>query len=392
MKRCTKVLVVCHDAGGARSLIPVVHALGQQAVLVQAVVAGPSIPIWRNECTAGTAIEVADLITVPEAMRLLEACHTDTVLSAAGLYNRMEHTFRLAARRLGRRSLAVLDSWLNYAERFRREMNGVTQQCQPDVVCVMDDFSYEGMLAAGFTPQQLVVTGPPNLEATVRWCRAARPEQRHQWRAACGFSADDLVMTFFSEPFVIGPHGKHFEGPGALVGPDGRSLFGYTSGEILGAVIEELQGVCQDLCRPCKMIVKPHPAEYAECLRSLIEDTRSPWVELSIRSDGNAAQWIVMADVCIGMMTIALLEAALAGKPSLSVQLGLLESGADDPCLGNLFGYTMPIYHRTTLTDALRHACSNRVQELLPSPRYRLPVEGAAARVADVILTYDVTS
>jgi hypothetical protein len=88
----------------------------------------------------------------------------------------------------------------------------------------------------------------------------------------------------------------------------------------------------------------------------------------------------------MGMMTIALLEAALAGKPSISVELGLLESGAEDPCVGNTAGYTHPIYHRAALREAARHLCQGRYENLYPTPRTPLHTAGASSRVADAIL------
>lgn len=388
MTRGRRTLAVCHDAGGARTLIPVANELKHRGMPIKVVTAGPSIPIWRKECSSLSAVEVSDSMTVPEAVQLLKEYEPDTLLSASGLYNQIEHTFRLAAQTLHIRSLAVLDSWLNYGERFQREANGAAVICRPDTVCVIDVLSYQGLLSAGFTSGQLVLTGPPNIEATVRFCRSVSPQQREFWRAEQGLSTDDFVITFFSDPFYIGANGEHFEGPGALIGPKGKSLFGYTSIEILTAVLEDLEEACKEARRSCKMIIKPHPAEYAECLRSVVDLTRISWLDVSVRAGGNAAQWIVMADVLMGMMTIALLEAALVGKPSLSVEIGLLDSGADDPCVSNLLGYTVPIYQRSRLREAMRHICSGNFQGLKTSPRCLLPIEGATVRVVNVVLDH----
>lgn len=367
-------------------MIPVVDELRRRGVSVKVVAAGPSIPIWRDECSSAGAIEVSDTLTVPQAVELLKQGESDTLLTASGLYNQIEHTFRLAAQGLQLRSVAVLDSWLNYGERFRREAHGIATECRPDTVCVIDQVTYQGMISAGFMPEHLVLTGPPNLEAAARYYRSVNPQQREVWRAEQGFSADDLVITFFSDPFFIGPNGEHFEGPGALIGPDGKLLFGYTSIVILTAVLDELAESCSKARRTCKVVVKPHPAEHAESLRPVVEARRDPGLDVSIRSGGPAARWIVMSDVLVGMMTIALLEAALADKPSLSVEIGLLESGAEDPCVGNLLGYTFPVYSRSKLRDAMRRVCLGDAKALIGSPRHRLPIEGAAARVADVVI------
>jgi hypothetical protein len=364
--------------------MPVAEELRRRGAQVWAAVAGPAVSIWLNECSVET-LSHADNVSLHEAQKALNDHETDVVLSASGLYNQIEHTFRLAARRLEISIVAVLDSWTNYAERFERLNNGTVVTSHPDEVCVMDDLTYEGMLAAGFEKEQLKLTGPPNLESSLRFHKEKGAKHRAAWRREHSVMPDDLLFLFFSEPFSTGPDGEHFEGPGAIIGADGESIFGYTSIDILSAVLEELDSECQAADAKCKLIIKPHPSEYADGLMPLVEECRLSHVDPTICTDGNAAHWIAVADAVVGMMSIALLEAALAGKPSLSVQLGLLESGEDDPCLGNVIGYTYPIYDRSTLRRALRSVCTGDVEGVTPSPDHPLRIEGAALRVAGVV-------
>ncbi len=386
MSSSRRVLAVCHDAGGARALMPVAEELVRRGASVEACVAGPAASIWPRECSSVKSQEVADDLGESEARARLQRQGVDTLFSASGLYNQVEHTFRVAARALAARTVAVLDSWLNYAERFERCSNGRVVRSHPDLVCVIDELSYQGMLAAGFSPEQLVVTGPPNLEASVRLCSAVDAAQRAAWRAEDGLTAEGLVVTFFSEPFVTGPNGQHFEGPGALIGHDGGSLFGYTALDTLDAVLHELEAACREARRPCTVIVRPHPAECADPLRSLLAARRTRWVDAVVRGDRNASRWIAVADVVVGMMTIALLEAALAGRPTLSVQLGLREARAEDPCLGNRLGYTYPIYDRAELGLAMRRACRDAMEPRPGLPGRELPIWGAVERVASAVL------
>ena len=388
MKTDRNILAVCHDAGGARAVIPVVKELKRLGVSVVALVAGPAAVIWPSECPEVEFLEVPDAFSSTEAGKVFEAHHTDTLLSASGLYNQIEHTVRVAAQRRGLYSVAVLDSWLTYAERFQRISDEGLEECHPDRVCVIDDLSYQGMLSAGFKPDQVVITGPPNLEATVSFCQSISPDQCEEWRMKHGLSPRDFVMTFFSDPFYTGPDGEWITGPGALIGPDGKSIFGYTSISILEAVLEELAAACEAVGRSCKFIVKPHPIEHAECLRPVVDQKESnKWLDVRISTEGNAAEWIMLSDAVLGMMSIALLEAALAGKPALSVEIGLLESGAEDPCLSNLLGYTYAIYDRSSLKKAMQAICAGNFDRVISSPRCQLPIWGAAGRVASAVVS-----
>ena len=388
MKTDRRLLAVCHDAGGARAVIPVVKELRRLGVSVVVIVAGPAATIWPDECPEADCLEMPDDISVDTVDRLLEQFQIETVFSASGLYNKIEHVVRVAAQRRGLHSVAVLDSWLNYAERFQRISDRGLEECHPDQVCVMDDLSYRGMLSAGFKPDQVVVTGPPNLEATVSFFRSISPDQRKKWRMEQGLLPDDFVMTFFSDPFYIGPAGETVKGSGALIGPDGKSLFGYTSVSILEAVLEELATACEMEGRSCKLIVKTHPMEYAECVRLIVDEKRcNQWLDVRVCTEGNAAEWIVLSDVVLGMMSIALLEAALTGKPALSVEIGLLESGAEDPCVSNLLGFTYGIYDRSSLKKAMQAICGSKFDLVAVTPHRQLSIWGAAGRVASVVLS-----
>ena len=324
------------------------------------------------------------------ARAALERAHADVLLSASGLYNRMEHTFRRAARRAPVPVVAVLDSWLNYAERFQRVVEGQTEESRPDSICVIDQRTWDGLCAAGFSPDQLILTGPPNLEAAARRFREADRTSRAAWRAACGFSERDVVVAFFSDPFSSGPDGRPFTGVGGLCDETGRSLFGYTAVQTLDDVLTDLEHACAAQGRRCRVVVKPHPLEHAETLRPVIERHRGSWLDVELRTNENAAFWIVVSDVVIGMMSIALFEASLAGRPALSVQVGLRASGSADPCMSNALGYTLPLYERTALRKAMADVAAGRLQNLRATPEHALPIDGAAARVAGAVLKAEV--
>ncbi len=379
-----KVLSICHDAGGARAVFPVTNELSRQGITVQAVVAGPAESIWRKECPAVPAITVEDHLLLNEAESILLQGGVDVLLSASGLYNEVEHTFRQAARKAGVRSLAVLDSWLNYGERFERIANGRCVRCWPDRVCTLDRSSRDGLLKVGFSPEQVIITGPPHLEAIVRSSRLAH-QHRTTYRAEQGFKAEDFLVVFFSDPFFRKPDGRPFEGVGGLMGPDGKSLLGYTSVDILEAVLAELEVACREAQRPGRFVVKPHPLEQEDALRPVIDRHQGQYFTASLRTEENPVYWIVAADAVMGMMSIALLEAALAGRPAISVEIGLKESGTDDPCASNGLGYTTPVYNRSDLASVARRLCQGEFRHPLPVGAAALKVEGAALRVAEQI-------
>lgn len=110
MRPARRVLTVCHDAGGARAVMPVARELERRGASVLALVAGPAAAIWPTECPEVECKVVPDGIAPTEAGEIFEVRHIEALLSACGLYNRLEHTLRVAARERGLWSVAVLDS------------------------------------------------------------------------------------------------------------------------------------------------------------------------------------------------------------------------------------------------------------------------------------------
>ncbi len=386
------ISLIAHDAGGARAVFPVADVLRERGIATHIIVAGPAAKIWREEASHLQTVEVPDNVSVESVAALLASSGATIMLAASGAYNMMEHTCRLAARQVGMPIVALLDSWLNYAERFERTENGVTVQSRPDQVCAIDEWTREGLIAAGFDPGSVFVTGHPDLEKTVRDCRGGSEGEILERRRAAMTSDDGLLVVFFSDPFYDLPDLKFYTGPGAMMYPDGRGVFGYTVRDILPAVLQELDAAMLAENTSCDLIVRPHPWEHDAALRMVLEEARLERVHVRLERGSTVVQWVQCADALMGMMSIALLHSALGGKPSISVEIGLRESGQQDPCVANNLGYTRGVFDR----DSLRSVCGSIARKewsaLKTEPKYRLPLDGAAQRVADVVLQYAARS
>ncbi len=116
-----RAAIVCHDAG-ATNLI--VHWARTWNTPTRAFVQGPAETIWRRSSTL-----------IPTCESLLEALDGTTFLiSGTGWASDLEHEARILAKAKGIRSVAVIDHWVNYKQRFSRL--GTT--CLPDEIWVAD--------------------------------------------------------------------------------------------------------------------------------------------------------------------------------------------------------------------------------------------------------------
>lgn len=134
--------IVCHDAGGANQIIAMCNET--EFPEAQAYMEGPARSLWRIKFPSRSmANKLTELLA-----------ETRTLITGTGWAGSLEHDARVAARQLGIYSIAVLDHWTNYRERFVRDGKLVL----PDEMWVVDDYA---MHIAGQTfPGQRILQRP----------------------------------------------------------------------------------------------------------------------------------------------------------------------------------------------------------------------------------------
>lgn len=122
--------VVCHDAGAANIVFAWLRALARAEpelarhwrILAQ----GPAAQLWAEQPVRGARL-CGDLEDVLQGVAAL--------VSGTGWASHLEHDARAAARARGIASLAVIDHWVNFGERFVRDGH----QVLPDRILVTDE-------------------------------------------------------------------------------------------------------------------------------------------------------------------------------------------------------------------------------------------------------------
>jgi len=115
------VAICCHDAGAANLISA--WAASERPEPARLCAEGPARAVFARECP--------ELVPVSLANALDGAA---SLLSGSGWASDLEHDARVAARRRGIPTLAVLDHWVNYEPRFAR--HGVREL--PDAFVVTD--------------------------------------------------------------------------------------------------------------------------------------------------------------------------------------------------------------------------------------------------------------
>jgi hypothetical protein len=235
-------------------------------------------------------------------------------------------------------AVALLDHWCNYVERFS---DRARLDCLPDALAVMDDAAASLLRAVGFPPERIHITGHPHLDEIT----PVTADERIVARRALGVSDDRHVVTFASEPIA----------PGAQ-----RDL-GYTAAEALEAVRSAIARVALDSL----LIIRPHPRERQVAVPS-------GELETIVARKGASREAIAASNVMTGMRSMLLLEAGLAGIPTLSVR----PNGGPDHYLDAHAGLIVSVCDTSVLPSVLRRA----LDAVRSSPEIATRPSGEASR------------
>jgi hypothetical protein len=193
-------------------------------------------------------------------------------------------------------SLAVVDHWAHYRERFLEPDSKALRL--PDRIALMDSEALEQAVADGLPREILKITGQPHLQSLAAALnnsdlRRQAGELRSRWlRGARG-----PLILFCSETFS-----------------DDR---GYTETDALEGVAEALDLFEERHAVQPKLVVKLHPKQPADRFRAGLRASRrgfklaqaeSPWACL------------LAADRLVGITSMLLMEAVVAGRPAISYQ------------------------------------------------------------------------
>jgi hypothetical protein len=186
-------------------------------------------------------------------------------------------------------SIAILDQWMHYRERFC--LPGKKNALHlPSIIGIMDDFGKKEMLDGGFPENILKLSGHPYLESIVS--------------SSINHSQKNNAFTnilFLAEP-------RHL----------GKAL-GYNEHSILEYLIRSIQDVYAD--QTVRLTCKLHPRHEADVFDCYKNEFKN--IDLIINTDGEMKSLILENDIITGMSSVSLIEAALIQKPIISIQIGL---------------------------------------------------------------------
>lgn len=205
-----------------------------------------------------------------------------------------------SAAKIGVPSVAFVDCWWGYLERFTLPGERLGDAPLPDIIAVVDKIAHKDMVALGFPENRLQVLGSPWLSSLA--C------DRQDGRTYIGDNPDEIVLTFVSQPL-------------ARILND-RDSWGFTEYDVIPALVRACAALSPEVKKRLRLVCLAHPEEDEAALATLLSET-SPDFKTEVRKESDSLGVVRSSHAVVGMFSILLVEATLCRRPVISIQPGL---------------------------------------------------------------------
>jgi hypothetical protein len=304
-----RILVACRHPGGANALVPVVRGLIAPGIEVVVIGHGFSGPVFDKAGIYYKTIEDFGLsdISVSSARWLLGIILPDLVLVGTAPTSKepmvsdvIDQTLIVAARELGIKSLAVLDYWTRYSERFSNLQSGENLIYLPDYIAIMDKIAEREMLAEGFLKEKLVITGNPYFDSLPVKAKGFTESRKQEIRKQIGLSCQTL--------FYFG--GSVFSMEKPVMGYWDLDII-----ELIARVIPNFPGL--------GVAVRLHPRMPSGDKKQIEEAIAGSGAKIKLIEDISSEDLTLATDLTIVSYSTLGMEAVYMRKPCVSFQPGL---------------------------------------------------------------------
>lgn len=275
MQHGGKIAIVAHDAGGAEVLSSYVRRQGLDCLFA---LQGPACAIFERKLGPYENMAVEEALQGSERLLCGTSWQSDLELRAIEL-----------ARASGRPSVAWIDHWVNYRDRFKREDNMVW----PDEVWVGDREAYE--LAREHLPEVPVrlVENPYFLDI--------RDNLQNETLVYPPLP-DRIGVLYVCEP--VREH--------ALLRFGNELHWGYTEEQALRYFLSNVDVLGQPIGR---IIVRPHPSEAAGKYDQIAAEFDLP---IGFSQGHTLSAEIASSDCVVGCSSMAMVVGLIGGKRVIS--------------------------------------------------------------------------
>lgn len=263
-----------------------------------------SVGVFPNEYS--NLVKIRDFNTKVYS-EILAKFKPDCVFTATS-NNSYEHNIRLLSKEKGIRTIAFIDHWTNYLERFR--FNNIT--LFPDEIWVINDIAKKEAIKAGLPEDKIFISGNPYYEKIKKFVPKVDKES---FLREHGIPLDKKIIMFISddlrESFPKNSNNK------CALGFDEFTVLS----DVLNSLCEIYNKGLIDFLKYL-FLIKIHPRGKINKFDSLIKNRKYKFLNIKVRKKIDPLTITYYSDYVLGMFSNMVIEALLMGKKVLRVQTG----------------------------------------------------------------------
>jgi len=290
-KDSKSIVVVARQAGSANAFVPLLKQFREGNFRVHTFAFVHAYGIFTKNKIDAALIEEFD------TSLFSDISEPSILLTGTSECADEDHRFWQWAKSRGIPSLAFVDSWVSYWQRFTP--SGVAQQrfsLMPNLIGVIDRFMYDRLVDNGCDEKLLIITGNPAFDCLRQYV----PREQED---IVGTYGEDYVL-FIGEPFN-----------NKSLGENEKEVLGYTEAEVLRMTANAMQMIEGE---KLKLVVRPHPRGGCTGEIKSIIDSHSNIVVDAGRF--NSRDLVACGKAVVGMTSMLLYEASLMGVPAISIR------------------------------------------------------------------------
>ncbi len=309
-----KIIFLARDPGGANALAPVIINISS---IYEVAVYGKDFAVERFQYFG---IECNDIMKFCSAIDenhiydFLQEISPDVVFTGTSADDYTEKYLWNAAKKQGITSIALIDSWINYGIRFSeyslKDLSFYYENKEfkymPDYILVIDDYSKQEMIKEGIPENIIYVTGQPYLQYVQNRILQIDEKEVKEYKRRIGCSEKQKLIVYASDD-ISKTYNDSLD----------NLYWGYNEKTIFSYVYRALNDLNSE---EFVLIIRPHPKEDIEYWSNVVR--RIPQMKVIIDRSTSGDVIIKSADLIIGMQSMFLVEAALAYKEVVSLQIG----------------------------------------------------------------------
>ncbi len=318
-----KVLIFAQDQGGTRFVLPVLKAIIKTEIVkkLNIIVHPQSDPLFHSE-----GIPYIPLMNAIGAPPISESVWSNFICQheIGGVFCTTSSPYLdlsncnliLSAKDSGIPVMGIMDHWKGY-DRF---IKSGRPDYLPDRICCIDSFCKEELKKLGISENSIHSVGHPGLE---KICSKNRRMPKPKGK---------IHVLLVSQPITTD---RSF-----------KSIFFYQAGEdrLIDKIVRLINRCFSVKGQDVQISIRPHPKERA----------MEKWPEnITIDDNSNWEKAIKANDIFIGIDSMALIEAHLAGKFCITLDFPELRCFTE-PCVP--FSYSKQVYTFTDFHEAINSA------------------------------------